>query len=51
VLASELVGISQYDPASFAGASFLLAGIVIVATIGPARRALRVAPTVALRYE
>ncbi|HSC09803.1 MAG TPA: ABC transporter permease [Rhodanobacteraceae bacterium] len=51
MLASELVGISQYDPLSFAGASALLAGIVLVATIGPARRALRVAPTVALRYE
>jgi len=51
LLASELVGISQHDPASFAGAGLLLAGVVIVATIGPARRALRVAPTVALRYE
>jgi hypothetical protein len=28
MLASELVGISQYDPLSFAGASALLAGIV-----------------------
>jgi len=51
MLASELVGVSQYDPLSFAGASVLLAGVVFVATIGPARRALRVAPTVALRYE
>jgi putative ABC transport system permease protein len=51
MLASELVGISQYDPLSFAGASVLLAGIVFIATIGPARRALHVAPTVALRYE
>jgi putative ABC transport system permease protein len=51
LLASELVGISQYDPASFIGACVVLAAIVIVATIGPARRALRVAPTVALRYE
>jgi putative ABC transport system permease protein len=51
LLASELVGISQYDPMSFAAASLLLAVIVIAATIGPARRALRVAPTIALRYE
>jgi len=51
MLASELVGVSQYDPLSFAGASVLLAGVVFAATIGPARRALRVAPTVALRYE
>jgi len=49
--ASELVGVSQYDPLSFAVAAALLAGIVIFATIGPARRALRVAPTVALRYD
>jgi len=51
LLESELVGISQYDPMSFAAASLLLAVIVIAATIGPARRAVRVAPTLALRYE
>jgi len=51
LLASELVGISQYDPASFIGACVVLVAIVIVATIGPARRALRIAPTLALRSE
>jgi len=51
LLASQLVGVSQYDPASFLAGALLLSAIVLAATAGPARRALRVAPNVALRYE
>jgi predicted permease len=51
LLSSELVGVSQYDPASFIAGALLLGTIVLAATLGPARRALRVAPNEALRYE
>jgi ABC-type antimicrobial peptide transport system permease subunit len=51
LLSSELVGVSQYDPGSFIAGALLLGTIVLAATLGPARRALRVAPNEALRYE
>ena len=51
LLAGELVGISQYDPWSFAAVCVALAMIVVAASLGPALRALRVAPTTALRYD
>ena len=51
MLASELVGISQHDFPSFIAVGLALSAVVILASIGPAWRALRIAPTVALRYE
>jgi ABC-type lipoprotein release transport system permease subunit len=51
MLASELVGISQHDLPSFIAVGLALSAVVILASIGPAWRALRIAPTVALRYE
>ena len=51
LLASELIGISEYDPLSFSAAALALAAVVIAAAIGPARRALRVSPTIALRHD
>jgi putative ABC transport system permease protein len=51
MLASELVGISQHDLPSFIAVGVALSAVVILASIGPAWRALRIAPTVALRYE
>jgi macrolide transport system ATP-binding/permease protein len=51
VLSSFLFGLSSLDAASFAGVSLFLAGIALLASYVPARRAMRVDPMVALRYE
>jgi predicted permease len=46
-----LVGIGPADPATYMTASGLLAFIALAACFVPARRAMQVEPTVALRYE
>jgi len=51
VLSSILYGISALDPVAFGGTSLLLAGVAFLANYLPARRAARVAPMEALRYE
>jgi putative ABC transport system permease protein len=43
--------VTPTDPATFVGVGILLMMIALLACFVPARRAARVEPTVALRYE
>jgi putative ABC transport system permease protein len=51
VLSSMLFGLSVHDPIAFVSVPLFLLVVALAATYFPARRAMRVDPMVALRYE